>query len=222
MIEILLYSAFLFSFFISFFILYLLSKNDFVLVRQNVSLTEIFNLTISGVIIAGLASRVFYILDNSAWQFLNPLRFFHLLNLPGLSLFGFYLTFVFWIYLRIQKQKVFARVLDIISLSFSPLFIFSLLVPYLKGVFYYFQLGLFLAALVLIAYLLRANKNYKFKDGSIAVLVFFLVSLENFVIQILFGENLSTSPTFYLSFIVGIMSLGFFIYSQKLFFKKNR
>lgn len=219
--ETLLYVSFFFSLFISFFILYLLSKNDFVLVRQNVSLTEIFNLAIAGFIVASLASRLFYIFDTSSWEFLNPLRFFHLLKLPGLSLFGFYIIFALWIYIRVQKQKTLARVLDIISLSFSPIFLFSLLVPYFKGVFYYAQLGLFIIFLILIAFLLRANKNYKFKDGSIASLVFFLVSIENFVLQILFGENLSVSPTFYLSFILGVMSLGIFIYNQKLFFFKK-
>lgn len=222
MLEVLIYIAFLFTLLVSFFILYLLSKNDFVLVRQNVSLTEIFNITISGAILSGIMSRVFYVFDTNSWSLFNPLIFFHIIKVPGLSIFGFYITMAFWVYLRLKKQKALPRISDIISLSFSLVFLFSLLIPYARVPLYFVQIGLFVAGLILVSILFRVNKAYKLKDGSITFLVFFLVSLQNFILAILFGKNLSLSPTFYLSFIIMILSLGFFNHNQRIIFSKKK
>ncbi len=222
MLVFLLYLGFILALFISFFILYILSKNDFVLVRQNVSLTEIFNLGISGVIIAGIISRIFYIFDTNSWNLLNPLSFFHIFKTEGLSLFGFYITLALWIYLRLKKQKALPRVFDIFALSFSPVFLSSFLVPYLSKMYYFIEIGVFVICLIFIIFLFRINKNYKLKDGSVTFLIFFLVSVQNFVLEVLFGKNLSISPSFYLSFITLFLSLGFFVYNQNLLFFKKR
>lgn len=221
MFEILIYITFLFTLLVSFFILYLLSRNDFVLVRQNVSLTEVFNLTISGAIFAGIMSRVFYVFDTNSWNLFNPLVFFHIIKVPGLSVFGFYITMAVWVYLQLKKQKALPRIFDIISLSFSSVILFSLLIPYFQVPIYFIQLAIFVIALVLTAILFKMNRAYKLKDGSITFLIFFLVSLQNFILAILFGKNLSLSPTFYLSFIIMVLSLGFFANNQKILFAKK-
>lgn len=222
MIIIFFYILFFITLFFCLFILYLLSKNDFVLLRVNISLSEVFNIALGGILFSAFFSRLFFVLDIASWSLLSPLRFFHFIRIPGFSVFGFFLSFALWIYLRSQKPKATNKLFDIFFLAFSPLFIFSFLVPQFSGVFYFVQLGIMCMLFLLFILVFKFNKNFVFKDGSVALLIAFLISVNNFILQIFFGNNLSFSPSFYLSFIILSLSLSFFIYNQKLFFFKKK
>ena len=116
---------FLICIFISSFLLFVFSRHDFVLLRQNISLAQIFDLAIFVVIFAFLGGRIFFILNNFDVQLLHVLRFFHVLKFPGISSLGFALGGALTVVIFFGKKKAVGRILDIFSISFFPLYLFS-------------------------------------------------------------------------------------------------
>ena len=70
--------------FICFFLLFLFSKQDFVLLRQNISLSEMFDAAIVIFLFAILTGRIFYVLDSFNFELLHALRFFYITRFPGI------------------------------------------------------------------------------------------------------------------------------------------
>lgn len=101
------------------FCAYCLSREDFLLVRKNILLEQVFNVLLSVLGISFLFSRFVYVLFHFNSRFLNPLVFFTFFYFPGLSLAGAIIGGLVSILLLCMNTKIpTARFLDIISLSF--------------------------------------------------------------------------------------------------------
>ncbi len=166
--------------------IYHLANDDYVLVKKNITLEDIFNAVFICSFIALLISRIFYVLMNPSPLFFNPLGFLLFPYFPGLSSTGAIIggTLTLLVYARIKEIPV-GRVFDFFSISF----IFVL--PF--GVIGYFLLSqdftvgnivkLVLYSVLLIAsnvYLYPKASSLEIKDGTISFLflIFFaLISL---------------------------------------------
>ena len=109
----------LICFFIFLFALYLLTRDDFVLIRKDVSLEKVFNMAFATFLASILGARILYVILNPSLDFLNPLVFLLFPYYPGLSLEGGVVGGVLFL-LLISKQQKFpmGRLLDFFSISF--------------------------------------------------------------------------------------------------------
>jgi len=168
-----------------FFVMYLvysLAKNDFVLLRKNVSLYELFDGVLISMAVGLLLARVFYILEIQDFSWLHPFRFFHLVKLPGLSLFGFFVGVIPSLYIALRKKKVLLRVYDIVFIALFPIFIYSLVVRSYSLIVPEFvvEILLALAGLTILWICIKFYHNYTLKDGSIAMIICMFMSVDLF------------------------------------------
>lgn len=182
----------LLCFFIFLFSLYLLTRDDFVLIRKDVTLDMAFNMAFITFAVSVLSSRILYIILNPSLDFLNPLVFLLFPYYPGLSLVGgvaggvlFLLTFG-----KYQKLPM-GRLLDFFSISFlSALPIGTIGYFWLVGqnLFTIWQISLVLVYIVLffvfIKILLPRLLSGRLKDGTIGLI--FLISFASISLVVKF------------------------------------
>lgn len=208
------------SIIVSFFILYILSKHDFVLVRKNISLAQIFDLAFVALFFAFIAGRSIYVLDYSQFNFFHFVRFFHLIKFSGISMLGFFIGGAVAVYFLFKNKKSLSRTFDIFSLAFFPAFIFNVLTHQYPANFFYIPIILSIILIVIFIALLRSHNRYYLFDGSISYFFLILVAFENFVIQLLDLKRsvfIIFSASQYLSVIIFIFALTALILNQKIF-----
>jgi prolipoprotein diacylglyceryltransferase len=163
--------------------LYHLGNDDFVLLKKNVTLEQVFNCAIVVSLFALLSSRIFYVIFNPAPVFFSILGFLIFPYFPGLSLTGAVVGGIIAL-LGICYYRKFpiGRIFDFFVLSF----LFVLPVAYLG----YFLLsknitmgGLFeliaYSAILIFAsiYLFPKSSTLEFKDGTVSLLFIIFFSL---------------------------------------------
>ncbi len=121
----------IFSFILFLFCTYVFSRDDFILLRKNISLEQVFNTVFISLPAAFIASRIGYILLKPNIRFLNPFVFFLIPYFPGLSLNAGILGIILFLYLYSKNQKIpFERLSDIFAVSFfivqTVIYFFSL------------------------------------------------------------------------------------------------
>lgn len=123
---------FVFSFIVSLFCLYHISREDLTFIKRNVTIDDMFNIAFITLFLGLFFSRLFYVIFNFAPGFLNPLVFFLVPYFPGLSLIGgVFGGVVVIIYLSRTKKFPMKRILDFFALSFLA----GLPLGYLGGIF---------------------------------------------------------------------------------------
>ncbi len=173
--------------FTCFFLLFLLSKQDFVLLRQNISLSEMFDAAIVVFLFALLSGRVFYILDTFNFELLHALRFFYITRFPGVSMLGFFLGGALAVRFLFRNKKGLRRIYDIFGISFLPLFAFFVLAQGHKNIIY--SVVTILIILVSFVFFLRSHQKYILKDGSNALAMLGLIAIDVIVSQFLFPKH---------------------------------
>lgn len=113
----------LFLFFICFlvflFSLYVLSRDDYVFLRKNISTEQVFNSAILNILIALFFARLFYVFLNPSLNFLNPLVFLLFPYFPGLSIAGGLMGGIIFLFFYFPKHKMPAnRLFDFFLFSF--------------------------------------------------------------------------------------------------------
>lgn len=210
------------------YLIHALAKNDFVLLRKNVSLYELFDGVIISMIVGLILARIFYIIEIQDFSWFHPFRFVHLARLPGLSLFGFFIGVLPVLFFFIRRKKVLLRVYDIVFISLFPLFMFSLITRTYSLIIpgYVIQLLLALAGLIVLWICTKFYHNYTLRDGSIAMIILLFISTD----LLLYGFVADYSPIIGIfsfsqlcALVVSIGSLVFFVLNQfGLLFKKNK
>lgn len=168
---------------ITMFLMFTLARNDFVLLRKNVSLHEFFDAAIISMAIGLLCARIFFIIDVQEWSWFHPFRFFHLVKVPGLSLYGFFVGVIIPLFLLLHKKNVLHRVYDILFISLLPIFVMSLATrTYSLGVpSFVMQILLAVVCIAIIYICITFFHNYTLRDGSLALIIFLLVSIDLFL-----------------------------------------
>lgn len=140
-----------FCYFLFLFYLYRLGKEDFILIRKNIALEQLFNITVLTTLISVFAGRLIFVVLHWNPTYLNPLKFFVIPYFPGLilsaSVAGGYLFFVF-LY-KVHKVPS-GRLIDFYALAvmfimpvlmLSEIFLFglhALLIQAILAVVYFF------------------------------------------------------------------------------------
>lgn len=150
------------------FILFVLSRHDFAILRRNITLVQIFDKVFIAMIIGFVVGRFIYIFNSGQYYLLNFLAFFHLIRNSGFSIFGFFVGLVVASGLLFRKSKIMFRMLDVILLSFFPVAILSCAdsVFLIKNMF--INAGIIFFLLTIFFLLLRLNAKTKVRDGFIA------------------------------------------------------
>lgn len=215
------YLLLFFFVFIGLFILYHLSRNDFILMRKNISVTKLFNYAFIHFIFGYISARIIFILDSQQYYYFNPLLFFHFVNYPGVPFFAFVVSSVLIYYLLIRNKEAYLRVLDMVFLSMIPLYIFQILS--LTYFYIAFKIILILVSIILLFYLISLTKNYTVKDGSISLILLILFSCYFFALSFFDSEG----PRIYLFTLLQYLTISTFfisltllIINEKLFISK--
>lgn len=165
---------------VCFFSLYVLSKHDFVLIRKNVSVKTVFDLSFLSIIVAFLIGRLFFIMNDGRRELLNPIQFFHVFRFPGVSVFGFFLGGAISVWFLFRKTKALYRIYDIFTISFLPLFLFHLSFRSYPVFSYLVSTLILVIGLLFWMFIIRSHQKYTFKDGTISYLVTSLIAFDAF------------------------------------------
>ncbi|HVZ12676.1 MAG TPA: hypothetical protein VG965_06635 [Patescibacteria group bacterium] len=169
------------------FLLYYFSKQDFVLLRQNISLSQIFDALSVSTLSAFLMGRALYVVNNLKSDLLSFLRFFHIWKYPGISMFGFLGGGGLCLFLIFAKKKGLSRICDIFTISFFPLFAVSIFFEkYMHGLIF-LPILMFIVAVAFFIFFLRSHHKYILRDGSISLIFLLLLALETIASQYFSG-----------------------------------
>jgi hypothetical protein len=213
---------FVVTFIICFFILYMLSKHDFVLLRQNISLSQIFDAAAISLICAFMMSRVIFVVNNFKTDLLSILKFFHIAKYPGLSLFGFIAGGALCLYLIFMRRKGIGRIVDIFAISFFPLFATSILLEQIKGQYFFIPYVLFVVCLFVFAFFIRSHNKYILRDGSISLVFILLICIQTAFYQYFMGAKNAIFLSFSSLFIVSVVAIPFILFELFLNQRKRK
>lgn len=172
-----------FCFVLFLFRLYHLASDDYVLIKKNISLEDIFNAAFICSLIALFFARLFYVIFHFSPNFLNPLVFLIFPYFPGLSLVGGILGggISLLIYSRRKKFPI-KRIFDF----FTVALLFSLS-PGLIGYIFLSEsftqgqivrLGLlFITFVITSVYIYPKANSLEIKDGSLSMLFIIFYTL---------------------------------------------
>lgn len=107
----------LFCFFVFLFCLYFFAHDDFVLLRRDISLDQLFNIGIVASLVSLLSARLFFAFFHPSSNFLNPLYFLLFPYFPGLSFLGAVLGAALFLLTVFRSKKMpTGRLADLFSL----------------------------------------------------------------------------------------------------------
>jgi prolipoprotein diacylglyceryltransferase len=175
-------------FFIFLYCVYVLSNDDFIFLRRDVTMEELFNMIFLGSLLSLFASRLFYGFSHGE-IFANPLVFLLFPYFPGLSLLGGVVgAGAYLMFLKIRKEKSLplARISDFFSIAF----LISLPIGFL-GVLMFSQHAMiiklsiqagvyFILFIIFLRFFLNNLLNGKLKEGTVTslfLICFSVVSL---------------------------------------------
>lgn len=175
------------------FCLHVVTKDDFLLLRKNITREKLFNLTFILAFVMLFFARVFYVIFNFNKSFLNPLVFLLFPYFPGLSFSGGLLLGIIFIwYFAKNKKMPLGKLFDFFMLSFlsclpiaflglyilegSQRIIFHLVLSVLFFLIFIFFMKFFLP---------RVGTS---KDGSLGIYILFAISILQ-IIENLFFET---------------------------------
>lgn len=202
---------------ISLFILYTLSKHDFVLLRQNISTAQVFDIGFVSCIFSFALSRFLYIMNSFDFSLLSPIPFLHILRFPGISPLGFFLSILLFLAIILRGKKGLFRIYDIFFVALFPLYFLTFI---LRDYPFKILISLALAAvfICLFYFFIKSYKNYILSDGSITLLVLMLISFDTAIFELLAKQSkiiLLFSPLAILSLITFFASLTMLIVNQR-------
>lgn len=212
------------SFLFSLFIVYMLSREDYTLMRKNITLEDMFNLSFLGIAGCLLISRIFFVLFHWKRLYSNPLAFLLIPYFPGLSFPGGILVGMLLLLIISRKRKMpWGRLLDIFTLAaFFGItgyhfltFIWDLFLNrnhlLSDGVHLIGYIFLFVSCLLL-------YRSEHWKDGFISSILWIILSLtisiENFIAMKQHFHFFMTEQSLFL--IILITSIGILIGSSNL------
>ncbi|HEX8965246.1 MAG TPA: prolipoprotein diacylglyceryl transferase family protein [Patescibacteria group bacterium] len=214
------------SLFVFLYCIFVFAKDDFILLRKNITLEQLFNISFVIYILGFLFARLVYVLEHISPKYLDPFVLFLFPYFPGLSISGGILIGIAYLLIILNKKRLpFFRVFDIFSISFIYAFsaglpIFAVIeflltrkIPFIPAIeaILYFVLAVILTLLFV--------KN-KIKDGSTVYLgiSFFSLFFIAFSIQITKGKiSFNFTPEDVVLVFIWFFFFAMFFYQQNEF-----
>ena len=184
-------------FFIFLYTVYLLSNDDFVILRRDIPMERIFNIVFLTALVSLFFSRLFYVIFHPNNIFGSLLGFLLFPYFPGLSLSGGILGGVLFsvFYFKINNLPL-GRLFDFFSIGFLvsyPLGFVGFLVlskAEFSNVIIVSLVLIFLLSLCFIKYVLPATLGGKLKDGTLGLLFLLSFSIISILINVLNKQSL--------------------------------
>lgn len=163
--------------FLSLFILYVVSRHDFVLLRQSVSLRQVFDNVFLSLIVFFLLSRVAYIFYVQSLSMFNPLKFFYLTKYWGLLPYAGLMGMIVSISFLFRKKKNKLRILDVYFISFSPIILLDVLLKSNHGILLIIKIISAIILVLFYGWFLKIHNKFTTKDGFITFITIITYSL---------------------------------------------
>ena len=178
------------------YVIHYFAHDDFVILKKNVSMEQIFNVVFITLAFVFFISRLFFIILNLRSSYLNPIVFLAFPYFPGFSLTGAVVggsAFLLW-YLKKKRFPV-KRILDFFStslLTVIPVYLFLNVLIYRKFLIGPILEGIFFTLLLIIFYTFILPKYFagKIKDGFPTGLFFIGYFLITLLTEILEKKNI--------------------------------
>ncbi len=156
---------------------FVFAREDFILLRKNVSLEHMFSMSFLTFLVGLFFARLFFVIGNFSSHYLNLLVFLVFIYFPGLSFAGGVLGGLGFLWLFTKRKKMpFGRIFDIFALSFlfaiyvGNLSVFIVDILFKKVLFVYLGLSVILLLLfMLLTYWFSKSKFHQ--DGSCGYLI---------------------------------------------------
>lgn len=183
----------LICFFIFLYCVYVLSNDDFIFLRRDLSMEKLFNMIFLGSLISLFTSRFFYGFSHVT-IFKNPLIFLLIPYFPGLSLLGGVVGLGVYV-LSLMRHRENPLPVGRISDFFSIAFLISLPIGFIgtfllsEGSVEMIKLGAqailyFVLFIIFLKFFLPRLLNGKFKDGKITFLFLICFSVINLAVNV--------------------------------------
>lgn len=208
----LIFLVLLFCFFIFLYILFYLSKDDFVITRKDISIDRIFNLAFLTGIISLFSARLFFVFFNPSPNLFNPLVFLAFPYVPGLSILGGIIGGSVFSYIYAGYRKMPAgKILDLITMSFVGVLPLGFFITY---IILFFNTSVFFNLLFILSFFLLIifskiihpfSIKGEIKDGSLGFIFISLFSFFYFIIKLFL--NIKTFSFFDLENITLLVSI---------------
>jgi len=164
-------------FFIFLYILYYISRDDFVIIRKDVLMGKIFSLAFLSALIALFFARFFFVLIHPDPKLFNPLGFLALPYFPGLSLIGGIAAGELFIFLYATYRKLpVGKIMDLFTLAFMgvmPLGYAVNFLIHLGKVSLFSNIFLIISVLMLLLFtkiIYPFSNKGEIKDGSLTLI----------------------------------------------------
>lgn len=214
---------YLLAIFISLFILYGVSRHDFVLLRQSISLRQVFDCAFISLIIFFITSRISYIINVQSFDLFNPLKFFYLTKHWGILPYAGFVGITATILFLYRKKKNKFRILDIYFISLTPIILLDVL---LQGNGTIVLAIKAISAIVLIGFygwFIKAHNEFTTRDGFVTMMAIITYSLVTLALSV------ATNGVFSLRFmwfnaillVVTVISSVLLIFIQRDVFNKQ-
>lgn len=181
-------------FFLFLYVLYFLSKDDFVILRRDIPLDRIFNIAFLASVLSLISSRLFYVISDPKPIFLNPLGFLLFPYFPGLSQIGAVIGGLIFVILYSNWKKMpSGKFLDLFAFSYlsvMPIGYLGLILLNLRSPHMQHIVSFFIYILVLVIFgklLLPYSYKGVIKDGSLGLLFLITFSSITFLLNVIFN-----------------------------------
>ena len=209
--------------FISLFILYGVSRHDFVLLRQSISLRTVFDNAFITIFTFFFVSRIGFILTSGNYDLFNPLKILYLTRYWGILPFAGILATILSILILFRKKKNKLRILDIYFISFTPLIVLDVLLKSNSIVMLAIKLVSLLVLISFYGWFIKIHNRFSTKDGFITgmtVLTYSMVTLAFSIAQ--YGIYSTQFLAFNILLALSILSSSIFMFLvQKDIFNKQ-
>lgn len=209
--------------FICLFILFAVSRHDFVLLRQSINLRQIFDNAFIVIIISFISSRIGYIIYSTKFDLFNPLKFFYMTKYWGVLPFMGMLSMLLSLYILFRKKKNILRIFDIYFISFSPLILLDIALKNNMGINIFIKIVSLIVLLSFYVWFIKIHNKFYMKDGFITSLIFITYSLVSLAFSYS-GMGVFTLKYAWYQILLVLMALlftGVLILVQKNFFVKS-
>lgn len=205
---------------------YVLSHDDFVLLRKDVTTEQVFNVAFLTSVFALFFARFFYVLAYPKKIFFTFLGFTLFPYFPGLSLVGAILGGILFLYLYCSNKKLpTGRIFDFFTIGLLVSMPIGFLGQILLAGYSFAALASFIIFLVflilILKFILPHSINGEFKEGSLFMAFLLVYSFTTFLISIVFSiKSLSLDNEHIILFFFFVFSLVLFSY-QKITGKRS-
>ncbi len=214
----LLFIVLFFCFFLFLYVLYELGRDDFVIMRKNISMEKIFNVAFIVAVLSLASSRLFYVVSHPSSSFINPLVFLVFPYYPGLSLSGAILGGISFSVLVLRKWAMpVGRIIDFFTVGFISVFPIGFLLSIvtsgrqINGEIFLLLLIYVLFFLAAIKFILPKTVEGKIKDGSLSAIVFSLFTIIYLISNLFINSKSIINFENFLSLVIIIASFAFLL-----------